>query len=226
MNPITPGEVISEKEFRLDVLISLNNMYRVNIEMQVVNQFDWPDRSLSYLCRTFDNLNHGQSYQDVQTAIHISLLNYTLFPETPEFYSSWRMMNQKTHQIYSDKLQLYVVCLTKENLATEEDRKAHLDQWARLFRASTWEEVKMIVKDNPALEHTAECMHRLTEEEIIQYECLQRERMLLFERSKKEYAQTIIRELEGKNDELKKQLADREAEIMRLKEELGKKQKI
>jgi len=31
-------------------------------------------------------------------------------------------------------------------LATKEGKKWHIDEWARLFKATTWEELKMIAE--------------------------------------------------------------------------------
>lgn len=41
--------------------------------------------SQTYLCRSFDNLNRGQDYSEVKPVIHIGFLDFTLFPENPEF---------------------------------------------------------------------------------------------------------------------------------------------
>ena len=65
LNPIELGAAINEKDFLLDVLVRFNHDYHTNIEMQIANENDWPERSLSYLCRTFDNLNKGEAYQCV-----------------------------------------------------------------------------------------------------------------------------------------------------------------
>ena len=62
INPIILGESITDKEFRLDINVSLNNHVIINLEMQVVNKLNWPERSVSYLCRSYDQLNHGQEY--------------------------------------------------------------------------------------------------------------------------------------------------------------------
>ena len=56
-NPILLGESIDDKTFFLDVSVILNDRTYINIEMQVINEHNWPERSLSYLCRTYDNLN-------------------------------------------------------------------------------------------------------------------------------------------------------------------------
>ena len=57
-------------------------------------------------------------------------------------------MDMNKHRIYSDKFQVNVLELKQIELATEEDKKWNLDFWAKLFKARTWEELKMIAKDN------------------------------------------------------------------------------
>ncbi|MCM1264269.1 MAG: Rpn family recombination-promoting nuclease/putative transposase, partial [Eubacterium sp.] len=53
-NPIILGESIKNKEFRLDINVKLNNHSRINLEMQVTGRLIWSNRSVSYLCRSFD----------------------------------------------------------------------------------------------------------------------------------------------------------------------------
>lgn len=64
-NPIVLGEAVRDKEFILDVKVSLNSEEIINYEMQVANRGDWPMRSLVYLCREFDQLQHGEDYRDI-----------------------------------------------------------------------------------------------------------------------------------------------------------------
>lgn len=54
--------------------------------------------------------------------IHIGFLDFTLFPEVPEFYATNLLMNIKNHHVFSSKFRLYVVDLSKIDLATEEDK--------------------------------------------------------------------------------------------------------
>lgn len=103
-NPIVLGETIDNKDFILDIRCLLNDNTIINLEMQVVNQYNWPERSLSYLCRAFDNLESGQNYSLVKSAVQIGILDFTLFPDAPEFYATYMMANVKNHKIYSSKL--------------------------------------------------------------------------------------------------------------------------
>ena len=92
-NPIILGEDIDEKTCILDVKILLNNSKRLNIELQTTNYGDWQDRGLLYLCRAFDDLAKGEKYSELKTTIHIGILDFTLFPDAPEFYSENLLMN-------------------------------------------------------------------------------------------------------------------------------------
>ncbi len=43
----------------------LNNHSINNLELQVINEHNWTERSLLYLCRAFDNLVRGRDYRQV-----------------------------------------------------------------------------------------------------------------------------------------------------------------
>ena len=126
-NPVILGEAVHDKEIRLDISLKLNNKSVINLEMQIANKLNWTNRSLLYLSRSFDNLHHGQDYLDIHSAIHIGFLDYTLFPEHPEFYATYQLLNVKDYTLYSDKLRLSVLDLTHIDMATEEDKFYQID---------------------------------------------------------------------------------------------------
>ena len=65
--------------------------------------------------------------------------------------------------------------LTQINLATEEDRFYQLDRWAAFFKAATWEELKMLAKNNPDLQEAAATVCHLSQDEKIRQMCEARE---------------------------------------------------
>ena len=205
-NPIKLGDSINEKTFYLDINVILNGNVLINLEMQVVNYHDWPERSLVYLCRTFDSLKRGEHYQDIKSAIQISLLNFPLFPEAPEFYATYMLLNVKNHTLYSDKLRLSVVDLTHTNLATEEDKQYHIDKWAALFRASTWEEIKMLAQNNEHIREASNTVYQLSHEEEVRLQCEAREDYYRLQRSKD-------REVEMAKAERDAAVAERDAAV-------------
>ena len=164
-NPILPGRTYENKEFILDTEVALNDHTLINLEMQVINQHNWPERSLSYLCRRFDQLLHGQDYTECKPAIHIGFLDFAPFPEFSEFYATYKLLNIKNQHLYSDKFTLSVVDLTHIDLATDEDKAYGIDCWARLFKSTTWEELKMIAKNNPVLTDASETLFILNSDD-------------------------------------------------------------
>lgn len=174
-NPVELGKSIDAKDFFLDIKVLLNNDTIINLEMQVVNEHNWPEQSLSYLCRSFDGLNKGDNYLEVKPVIQISLLDFTLFPDHPEFYATYQLLNVKNYIKYSDKLCLHVLDLTRTDLATEEDTLYQIDYWASLFKATTWEELKMLAEKNESIAEATETIYKLTEEEKIRLQCEARE---------------------------------------------------
>ncbi len=174
-NPILLGDSIDDKEFRLDIHLLLNDRTRINLEMQIANRLNWPNRSVMYLCRSYDQLNRGQDYKDARPAVHIGLLDYTLFEERPEFYAAYKLINIKNHQVYNDDLTLYVADLTRIDLATEEDKRYHIDSWARLMKAATWEELRMTASEDEALYEAAKALYYTCSDEEIRLRCLERE---------------------------------------------------
>ena len=182
-NPVILGEAIDEKDFFLDIVVNLNNHSTITLEMQVINEHNWPERSLSYLCRSFDNLNRGMDYCEVKPAIQIGILDFTLFPEYPEFYATYQFLNVKKFTKYSDKLRLSVLDLTQTKLATKEDIACGLDHWAKLFKATTWEEIKMLAENDKYISDASETIYQLTQDEHIRRVCEAREDFYRRERS-------------------------------------------
>jgi predicted transposase/invertase (TIGR01784 family) len=228
-NPITLGEAIADKEFILDITILMNDDTRIDLEMQVKKEEGWPERSLSYLCRSFDQLEKGEDYATVGPAIHIGFLDFTPFEEAPEFYATYKLMNVKNHRIYSDKFILNVVDLTQIDMATEEDKKYRIDRWARLFKAKTWEELKMIASKDTNLTEAAKTLYTMNCDKTIRDMCRAREDFERRERSVKRKMEQLTadkkqltadkKQLAAENDALKKLLEEHGISYTSQKEE-------
>ena len=201
-NPINLAGDVTGKEFILDVEIMLNDDTLINLEMQVANEFNWPERSLSYLCRSYDQLYRGQKYEDVLPVIHIGFLDFTLHPEDPEFYATYKLLNVKNHRLYSSKFVLSVVNLNQIKLATEEDKAYNIDYWARIFKAKTWEEIKMLAKDNEYLHEAAESLYVANADEIVRQQCIARENAERRERTLERDNKALKQELNQKNQQI------------------------
>ena len=206
-NPVTPGNRNDNKLYILDIYVVINGKTRLNLEMQVINYDNWHERSLCYLCRSFDNVAKGTDYLTVMPAIQISFIDFELFPEAPEFYATYMMTNIKNQRIYTDKFKLSVIQLNHIELATDEDRLYEIDKWAALFKAKTWEELKSMAVSNQYMEAAANTIFELSSDEFVREQC----------RARDEYNAYVKRQQQI--------IAEKDAEIAKLKEELRKAKK-
>ena len=197
-------------------------------------------RSLCYLCRDFGDLNSSENYKEVTPHIQIDILDFSPFEDSNEFFATYHLANDKTGRIYSDKLTLHVLQLNKTKYATEEDKACGIYYWAKLFKATTWEELKILTEKQAALQSTVETMYRFTADDYIREEIRAREEELRLQR-------TIELEIKEQKDKLAeqkatiakqdatiakqkatiaeqlKQLSDKDMEIARLKAALAEK---
>ncbi len=204
-NPIKFGRYIDGKQCILDVEAILNETTRIDFELQVEKQTFWSDRSLEYLCRTFDNTEKGDSYVALKPAIHFGIVNFDTVPEEPEFFSTYHFANDRTHRIYTRKMRLSVLHLNRTDMATEEDIKYSRHFWARFFNVKTWEEMFQLAENNPVVAEAAKSIYRVTAEEEARWLCLSMERQARTQRSYEELIERNKATIESQNTTIENQ---------------------
>lgn len=141
VNPEIQPENLGDKFCRLDIHMIVNGQ-RVDLEVQVNNEGDYPERVLLYWAKDFSSsLAAGQSYSALPRTIVISLVDFRLF-DCPEYHSFFQLLETTRHTLLSDKMGLYFFELPK--LPTEIDENDMLLLWLSLFKANTEEELEKI----------------------------------------------------------------------------------
>ena len=162
MNPIDYRNY-ADKEIILDIKALVNDRKIVNVELQMRLATDstwWLNRSLLYLCRTFDNLEGGNDYGYIRPSIQVCIVPKELFSDAePEFYSRYYLKNERSGHIYTRDFSLRVLYLNHIDMATDADRSSGLDYWAKAFLASTWEDLKGLAERGDVFREVAEEMY-------------------------------------------------------------------
>lgn len=152
-----------------------------------------------------------------ESCVSIGQGNASLFEDTPEFYATYQMQNVKNHRIYTDKIRLSVVELNHIELATEEDRLHKIDQWAKLFKAKTWEELKAMATMDQYMESAVNTMYELSADRMVKEQCRRRAEYELYQKYQAEE--------NARKDALiaqqRAELADKDAVIAELKRRLS-----
>ena len=149
-------------------------------------------------------MNHGANYKNVTPVMHIGILDFTLFEDDPEFYSTFLFCNVKSHKAYTNSFNIKVLDLTRTDLATREDKAYNLDKWARIFKATTWEELKALSKNDRFMKEVTKSMHIMTEDEILREKMIEREEFYADMRWLKERAAAAEAERDSTMAELAK----------------------
>ena len=111
-----------DKQGILDVRILLNNQVEIDIEIQLAELKVWADRSLFYLAKMYvEQIEAGDTYKVFKRCVSISVLNFTLFQDTKEFYSCFHLREDKRNTIYTEKMEFHVLELTKLPKELKED---------------------------------------------------------------------------------------------------------
>ena len=132
----------------LDVRILMDNGTEIDVEIQLIKFIAWEDRTLFYVSKMItEQIKEGEDYSKIKKCIHIGVLDFELFKDTREFYSSFHLMEDKRHTVYSDKIEFHVIELPKLPKELKEN-SSDLLLWAKFLNAEKEEEFEMLAKKN------------------------------------------------------------------------------
>ena len=108
--------------------------------------------------------------------------------------------------------------LTTIDLATEEGKAYNIHEWAELFKAQTWEDIKMLAAKNQEIDDAATTIYQLTEDERIRQQCEAREDYLRRQKGMQNLLDRQKQLLDKKDDII----AEQKQEIEALQKEIAK----
>ena len=104
-------------------------------------------------------------------------------------------------------------------LATEDDRAYKIDYWAAIFKAETWEEIRMLAKENEYLQEAANSLYVANADEIVRQQCIAREDAERRERT----LERLVMQKQAKLEEQEKLIEEQAREIEKMKALLAEK---
>jgi len=221
-----PPDSIGDKFCRLDINMTVDGQ-RVDLEIQVKDEGDYPERVLYYWAREYSSaLSEGSDFINLPKTVIVSIMNFNLF-ECKEFHSEFQPLEVSRHTPLSDKMSLHFFELNK--LPNDIKADDMLLLWLSLFKADTKEELAKIDSMGvPVMKQAIKAYHNVAASS----EFREIERLRSLARHNEASALRHARD-EAKAEESKKwqnvvadkdaEIADKDAEITRLREQLEKK---
>lgn len=143
-------ENIEDKFAVLDIKATLNDGTRINIEMQVIDQYDMKKRSLYYLSRLYsEQLKQGDEYKKLNGAISINILNFNLLNNN-RYHNHFLFKENQTNEVFTDLMQIHIIELAKFN-KDPKDIQDELESWVEFLKEPTMEVVEMLSKKVPEI---------------------------------------------------------------------------
>ena len=137
-------DFITDKVCRLDILATLDDGTKVDIEMQMRNYNDIEARSLFYTTREYhQNLENGQDYIEIPKSIGIWISNFNVFNDEGPFHEIVRLRRDYENQIFTDKIEMHYLQLPKFKQKCKRISNK-LEEWLTFISFENVEELKMI----------------------------------------------------------------------------------
>ena len=191
-NPNILPSVIDGKQSQLDLKMSVDDKI-VNVEIQLCNEGNFPDRSVYYWSKMFsDELKKSEDYSLLKRTICINILDFKLF-DYGSAYSKFMLLEETRQELLTDKCAIMFLELVKiDDKIDANDRKK---LWLQLIKAETKEELDMLEKTGvPEIQKAVVILNEMSADEEMREMARLREKAILDHNSAVNFARKEGRE--------------------------------
>ena len=135
LNPYNAKDAPDDKLSILDVKARLADGTLINVEMQMVVNADYPERSLYYWAALYTSqLKSGEEYEQLARTVSIHIVNGQLFPGVAGYHQEFEIRAKEHPELrLTDRFSMHTIELAKVKLKVEEVASP-LDQWCYFFK--------------------------------------------------------------------------------------------
>ena len=148
-------EFLSEKLGILDIKLRLNNGTFVDIEIQNVWYFDFPERTLYYWSKMYnEGIKQGQDYTKLPKCITINLIGKG-FNKNKRLHNKYLVLEKDTKEPLVSKLEIHILNLEKARLLKKsqykDNKTKRLLNWLKFIETDEREVRKMLEQESPMM---------------------------------------------------------------------------
>jgi predicted transposase/invertase (TIGR01784 family) len=209
----------------IDVKLYTKSKKVIHIEIQLQVTAMLKKRIIFYTSKLItEQIGSGRDYNEIQNVISIIITDKTLIHDSKNYRHRFTFYDREANIEFSDLIEINTIELDKLPVTTD---GSSLYDWAKFIDAQTEEELSMLEERNPQVKEAVVKLRRLSADEQARWEYEMKEKIRMdtnmFEQWAREEGQRQERErwqsvVADKNTEI----ADKDAEIARLREQLEK----
>ena len=212
---ISVSTLLDEKISILDIYVTTDKNTHINVEMQLINEYNIIKRSLFYWSKMYLNqINTGDKYKLLNKTITINLLDFN-FIKDDKFHNVYHLTEDETKEQLTDVMEINFIELKKfRDSIKDKDNKLH--KWLSFIINPGGKDVENIIMVDEDLKKAREILSSISADEETRQLAEMRDKAIMDRISQiegaKEEAAKVGRE-EGLKEGLKEGEKKKAAEI-------------
>ena len=181
------SDTLDKKTGILDLQIDVNNTEKVDVEVQLVERSNLPERLLFYFSKLYlKGIGKGEDYRVAKRVVLIAIIDYNLKIEIEDkkMETIWQIV-EKNHPktILTNKFEIHILELEKVKEEYKKNKENKKAQWLLFLDDPETEEVKKIMEKNEDVKEAVIEVRKLSQDEQLQREAELREKAIMDEKA-------------------------------------------
>ena len=181
------SDTLDKKTGILDLQIDVNNTEKVDVEVQLVERSNLPERLLFYFSKLYlKGIGKGEDYRVAKRVVLIAIIDYNLKIEIEDkkMETIWQIV-EKNHPktILTNKFEIHILELEKVKEEYKKNKENKKAQWLLFLDDPETEEVKEIMGKNEDVKEAVIEVRKLSQDEQLQREAELREKAIMDEKA-------------------------------------------
>ncbi len=144
-NPNIEKESIDDKYSILDIKATANDNTKLDIEIQIKNNYDMIPRTIYYLSKLVEKqINEKENYNNILKSITINLLDFKLLNQNDRIHNSFVYKEKETNEVLTDLTEIHFIEFPKLRNKKIEDNL--LNEWLIFIENPENEVVEVLEK--------------------------------------------------------------------------------
>ncbi|MBQ8637618.1 MAG: Rpn family recombination-promoting nuclease/putative transposase [Lachnospiraceae bacterium] len=180
-------DYLDDKKCILDIKIKLPDKTSIDVEIQVVNQYNIDRRSVYYVAQLCaDQLNSGDNYSLLRPSIGLTIICFNFF-EDDRYHRRIVLKDNDTGEFFSDMIRIEFLEIAKaiKTLSHKADPEnpissdlTEAEQWALFIGSDRQEVFEMLASNNKSIEEAYARLQRFSCDETLREQYRAREKAL------------------------------------------------
>lgn len=153
--------IASEKLSILDINVTTEDDTHINVEMQLVNQYNMVKRTIYYLSKMIaKQLEKGDNYTKLNKTITINILDFNYLNEA-DFHSSYKLYDDVTKKMLTDIIEIRFIEL-KKFAKIQKDYNNKLHRWLSFLLDPKGKEIDTLKNEDNEIREAVDVLYKIS----------------------------------------------------------------